>query len=281
MSHLSAIGFNASSQDDMEAAICKALDRAAPPAELGEWAGRHVFFRDPSGAAIAAHLDDKGHINCITPFFMPPDGGTRWKVQTRAPHPDKECGDCGGADCDVMAGSPPDMVTRSAVQWLYYDAYAGWLRRAHSYELRVAAFASKLGLCASDEEFEAVQAAEFGGSRNPGEKIEPGKPIRLADEAFMAYGMFEYEGDLGNRACALVTGHVEQLSHPTNELTQQRFTWARVRTLGGSLDVVAPFESEVVLTPGMLAFANVWIVGRPIEPPPPKKRPWWLKLVGQ
>jgi hypothetical protein len=278
MSNLSAIGFGVSSEEAFHGTIERAMQHAVAPAELGGWAAGHLWCHDPSGAAIAFHLGKRG-IKCITPFFLPKGGGTTWLVRTTAPHRDRECVDCSGADCDILAGSPPEMVTRSAVQWLYFDAYADWLGQDRQYELQVVGFASELHLCNTEEEWEAVQSAAFGGTRAPGEKLEPGKTLRMADEAFLPHGMFANDGDLGQRARALVTGHVVQLSHPTNELGGERFTWVRLATLGGQLDVVSPFAGEAQATPAMRAFADVWLVGRPLAPPP-AKRGFWQRLTG-
>jgi len=280
MSNLSAIGFIASTEEEFESTIFQALERATEPTELGAWAKRHAWFIDPSGAAIAAHLDGE-QIGCVTPFFVPADGGTRWWVHTEAPHIDGSCADCSGADCDILDDAAGEMVTRSAVQWLYFDAYRDWLSDSRRFELQVAGFASTLSLCSTDDEWEAAQAAMFGGTHKPGEVIENGDPIRLADEAFLSHGMFENDGQLGSRARALVTGRVESLAHPTNELTGERFTWARIRSMCGLLDIVASFETATRPTPGMRALADVWLVGRPIDPPPPPKKRGWLKLVGR
>jgi hypothetical protein len=127
-------------------------------------------------------------------------------------------------------------------------------------------------LCTGVEALEAAQAEVFGEppAGSPGSSADPAKPVRLAERSFLPHGMFANDGDLGARARALLVGEVEHLEHPRNALTSQRFTWARVRTLPGAIDVVAPFEAETVHTAGMLALADVWLVGRPIAPPPAK-----------
>lgn len=278
MSNLSNIGFVSSDDESLSALIEQAFERATTPPELGDWGTRHTFFRDPSGAAIAFHVDRK-EITCLTPFFVPPGGGTRWTVATTTPHLDNDCKDCSGADCDVFEGPSREMVTRSTVQWLYFAPYSDWLRHERTFQIDVVGFASTLHLCADDDEWETAQASVFGGTRKPGEKIEPGKPTRLAGEAFMPYGMFDNAGDVSPRARAFVTGSVESVSHPTNALTGERFTWVRLRSMLGHLDVVSTFEGDIQCSPGMRAFADVWIVGRPVEPPP--KRGFWLKLLGR
>jgi hypothetical protein len=278
MSNLSCIGFDAPSSESFHSLLERAFEQATPPAGLEGWK-RHARFLDPSGAMLAVHADD-GAIHCLTPFFVPADGGTRWHVRSSAPHRDHDCADCSGTDCDVLDDAA-QLVTRSAVQLLYFDAYGEWLREPRNYELQVVAFASRLSLCASDAEWEAAQAAQFGEAA-PDEPCEPGKPMRLAEQAFMPYGMFGNEGHLGARARAWVTGDVISLSHPTNELTGQRFTWARVASLMGELDIVAPFEHDIARTNRMRALADAWLVGSPTQvPPPPARRGFWRKLSGR
>ncbi|WP_437724862.1 hypothetical protein [Sorangium sp. So ce861] len=52
MSNLSAIGFAASSEDEFLRTVGAALERAAPPPDLGASAAHYLWFRDASGAAL-------------------------------------------------------------------------------------------------------------------------------------------------------------------------------------------------------------------------------------
>ncbi|MFO0759063.1 MAG: hypothetical protein U0359_21405 [Byssovorax sp.] len=203
MSNLSAIGFAISSKEDFQRTLGAALDRAAPPRGLGASAADYLWFRDASGAALAARLDDRKAIECITPFFVAPDGGTRWRVHTSAPHLDRDCLHCSGADCDVLDYSSGEMCTRTALQFLFFEPYRGWLEEERTFEVVIVGFASSLSLCATPDDFERAQAALFG-EPEPGVPREPSKPMRLADQAFMPHGMFGAEGHVGARARALL-----------------------------------------------------------------------------
>jgi len=57
MSKLSAIGFVVSSEDAFLRTVGTALNRAAPPADLGTAAARYLWLVDASGAALAARID--------------------------------------------------------------------------------------------------------------------------------------------------------------------------------------------------------------------------------
>ncbi|WP_437526537.1 hypothetical protein WME79_41160 [Sorangium sp. So ce726] len=269
MSNLSAIGFAVSSEDDLRRTVGAALERAAPPPDLGASAAHYLWFRDASGAALAVRLDAGKEIECITPFFAAPDGGTRWRVHTSAPHLDRECLHCSGADCDVLDPSSGEMYTRTALQFLFFEPYQAWLADERTFEVVVVGFASSLSLCATPDDLERAQAALFGDAE-PGVPREPGKPMRLADQAFLPHGMFGAEGELGARARALLTGNVESVTLARNEITGSRFVHTRVRTLGGPIDIVAPADAVEVPERATLVVADCWLVGRPVEAPPPK-----------
>ena len=279
MSNLSAIGFAASSREDFQRAVSAAIDRAAPPPDLGASAARYLWFHDASGAALAARLDAQKAIECITPFFVAPDGGTRWRVHTSGPHLDSECLHCSGVDCDVLDPSSGEMCTRTALQLLFFEPYRVWLEDERTFDVVVVGFASSLSLCATPDDFEVAQAALFGDAE-PGAPGEPGKPIRLATQAFMPHGMFGAEGQLGARARALLTGNVESVTLARNEIAGAGFVHTRVRTLGGPIDIVAPAGSVEVPERATLAIADCWLVGRPVEAPPPKTG-FFRRLLGR
>jgi len=85
--------------------------------------------------------------------------------------------------------------------------------------------------------------------------------------------MFEHDGDVNQRARPLITGSVVAVAKPVNALSGRRFLQVRVRTLTGELNIVAPEDAiEAVPSAPAIALADVWLVGRPVEPPPPRDR---------
>ncbi len=267
MSNLSAIGFAFSSETDFQRGVGAALDHAVHPSELGTLATRYLWFRDSSGAALAARLDAENAIDCITPFFVAPGGGTRWRVGTSGPHLDRECLHCSGADCDVLHPTSGTMCTRTALQFLFFEPYQRWLEQERTFDAVIVGFASSLALCATAEGFERAQAARFGEAE-PDTATKPGKPMRLADEAFLPHGMFDNDGHLGGRACALISGSVKSVKVARNELTGSEFVHTLIHTLGGAIDIVAPAEGINIPEHPTLALADCWLVGRPVEAPP-------------
>src|SRR5689334_19165994 len=88
-----------------------------------------------------------GRTAVVTPFFVAPGGGTRLSVRTSAPHLDKECAHCSGADCDLVDESG-ELITRTTIQWAFFEPYRAWLGEAREAALEVVGFASALSLCA-------------------------------------------------------------------------------------------------------------------------------------
>jgi hypothetical protein len=280
VSNLAAIGFDGESPEEIQRLVAHAIDEAGPAPELGAAGHGHLLWSDGSGAAVAVHFGRAKEVACVTPFFAAPDGGTRWQVRTSAPHLDRECAHCSGADCDVVDPAG-ELVTRAAVQWAFFEPYRTWLARPRTFELQVVGFATGLALCSTAEELERAQASLFGEADPDDAPREPGKPMRLSDQAFLPYGMFAHEGEVTSRARAWITGKVESAATRTNGLTGKSFTHVRLSTLGGLIDVVAPAAPLDDGSPATLALADVWLVGRPCEPPPmPEPRSWLKKLVG-
>lgn len=269
MSNLSAIGFGGSTVEDFQRTVEAAIERAGAPPELGAFGARYLWFRDPSGAAIAVRLDRRNRIECMTPFFAASDGGTRWQVRTQTPHLDRKCIHCSGADCDVLERASGGLCTRTTLQFLYFEPYRAWLQQERTFDATVVGFASALALCASREEFEAAHVS-FGFTGPLGMRDDPAKPLRLADRAFLSVGMFGGEGHLGTRARAVLSGDVESVAVERNTVSGLGFVHARVRTIAGPIDLVAPADAVKIPVHATLALAECWLVARPVDPPPPE-----------
>ena len=117
--------------------------------------------------------------------------------------------------------------------------------------LQLAAFAHELQGFASEEDYYADQE---GG-------------LTFAAESFIPSGLFTSftEGGASERleAQAFFSGHVLVTQVLTNPVTSQRFYWARVRTLGGEVDVVA--DPQVVrgkVVKGGIVKGDFWLSGR-------------------
>lgn len=218
--------------------------------ELRRGKDRHLRWQDSSGASLAVHVEGES-ISCVTPFFVPADGLTRWRVRTVGPRDDAECRHCGGADCDLLDESG-ELLSRATVQWLVFAPYRKWLGVERSYNLEVSAFAHELRVFNSEANF---AAADLHG-------------LKLASNAFLQIGLFQSTTHLGTAAVAQFAGRVAIAERLTNTRGSD-FWHLRVETLPGALDVVAaPNLLQRPPCVGDLALASGWLVGRPTEPPP-------------
>jgi hypothetical protein len=92
-----------------------------------------------------------------------------------------------------------------------------------------------------------------------------GNDRKFAAESFIPSGLFA-PGGRGREqpeALAIFSGHVLVTQILTNPVTSQRFYWARTRTLGGEVDVVA--DPQVVrgkVVKGGIIKGTFWLSGR-------------------
>jgi hypothetical protein len=137
----------------------------------------------------------------------------------------------------------------------------------------------------------AVQLAAlaYGVAAHPDEDAyyaSQGEP-KFAPESFVPSGMFRFDDEDGRptppEPRAWLSGTVLAAERRTNPATGLGFWWARVRTLGGELDVAAdPATVEGEVTPGGVVHGEFWLSGRLADdaPPPERRRPFWRRLAG-
>lgn len=272
--HFSAIGLDF--RDD--ASLARFTGRVVRGAtEVGcTAAGSHLQWIDPSGACVLFHLDKRRVLECMTPFFSPPEGLARWRVHTSSAAIDGQCQHCSGADCDILDASD-EIVTRAAVQFAMFAPYKAWLRTDRTYDLEVVAFAQQASFFATRAEFEATQAEWWGDARTPS-----GEPLRFDEVSFFPQGLLGTGQEaMGDRAKALMGGRVESATLRCSA-QGKTFQHVRVASLPGLTDVVVnPASMTGTPTSGCLAWVEAWLVGRPVDPPPPPGGSFWSRLMAR
>jgi tetratricopeptide (TPR) repeat protein len=114
-------------------------------------------------------------------------------------------------------------------------------------EVQIAIFAEDVRVYRNEEEFRA--ADETG-------------PLPLAVESFVPLDRLMAQGSL-TFAYAKISGHVMETRIIENLLTPESFCWARLRTYGGEVDMVAdPALLERLPVAGDIVFGYFWISGR-------------------
>ena len=114
--------------------------------------------------------------------------------------------------------------------------------------VQLAAFADELQSYQSDQSFQDFQSPR----------------IKLASESFIPSGLFVPGGKKTDppSAHAIFSGHVLDTSIITNPATGNDFCWAKVRTLGGEVDVVAdPVLLNGLIVEGGVLSGSFWLSG--------------------
>lgn len=129
--------------------------------------------------------------------------------------------------------------------------------------VQVAAFAFELSAFADEEAYGASQTGE----------------LKYAPESLLPTGLFGEGGGVPAPE-AMLSGRVLATELRINPATGNPFRWARVRTWGGEIDVVAEpslIDGEVV--EGGIVRGSFWLTGRirfeDAEPRPP----WWRRIL--
>jgi hypothetical protein len=261
-SHLDCIGIDVADSGAIETFLEGALAAARVDAP-GSMEHRHLLWLDPSGAALGLHLRGET-LECLTPFFVAPDGPALWRARTTAAAADPDCEHCSGADCDLVDPAG-EVLTRATVQWLHFLPWEQWLASPRNFELEVVAFAHRVAFCADQAAFEEAQREFWAEPGQPELMLDDGRPLRLSHTGFLPLGMFgPAEGSVGDRATALLAGPVGAHRACRNQTTGRGFEHVRIDTLPGPVDVVVAEESYAGdLSTGALALVEGWLVGRP------------------
>ena len=249
-SHFTTIGFPIRTEQDVLEYAQKALEIEE---RLEAESGMYLRWKAGDGAELWARTDRQGTATGLYPHFVgdvvvrggltrgiprpdagPLEGG--FYFWTNAHHSDPESGDY------PMVFDAPD-----------YDLY-GAVELPALVDVQLAAFASVLKAFTNDEQYAASRAG-----------------AALAVESFFPSGLFEdetgQEGELvpaeQPQALAVLSGRVLDTSRLTNPATRGQFFWAKVRTYGGEIEVVAsPEVVEGTLIEGSVLNGLFWLTGR-------------------
>lgn len=248
-SHFSAIGMPVESEEDMRALLARAAEDAE---EIACGKGAYLRWSSEQGAELWLQLDKRGSIIGVTPYFH---GKSEMRVGLTAAveRPDDtafEGAVHGWADPqgdDPASGEYPfvfDLVDKA----VYGDLDYPFVSR-----VRLSAFAHELDLFESEDDFDSAQDGE----------------VKFASESFIPAGLFAPDGETTEppRSHAIFTGRILAAQELSNPLTDGRYAWMRVRTLGGEIDVVSDLDSiEAAPVVGGIASGTFWLCGRILEP---------------
>jgi hypothetical protein len=171
----------------------------------------------------------------------------------------------GAAFVEMEPGPRPHQCATVAL--LDLVDYAVWANRAGPFlaHAQIAAFTHELVVFPNEDAFKAAQVEER---------------VKFAPESFFASGLFSSSAEAGGHAVfhdpsadefdapsrAFFTGRVLSAKRRTNSVTGQTFHTALVKTLGGTIDIVADdAQVQDELRPDAIVQGEFWLCARLIE----------------
>jgi hypothetical protein len=262
--HFSVIGFRARSAEELAELVTKLPESGGQSQPCAP--GLYYRWRSESGSELWIHLLKEGEnfsIVGVTPFF-----GGRGRMPVRVMKKRQRPFDNafeGAVFVEVEPGHRPHQCATVAL----FDLvdYACWANRAGTFlaTAQVAAFPQDMVVFPNAETFTQSQAHQ---------------QVKFAPESFFASGLFSGPGEGAGQAVfhdpnedrfeaasrAFFTARVLECEVRRNEITGQEFHSALVKTLGGTLDVVADkTQLRGELHPGNIVQGEFWLCARLIE----------------
>jgi len=267
--HFSVIGFKSKSAEELAEIVSKLPDTGAYSQPCGP--GYYYRWLSESGSELWVHLaneaqqggDEKLTIVGVTPFF---DGEARIpvRVMKKRQRPSDNAFE-GAVFVEIAPGPRPHQCATVAL--LDVVDYAVWANRVGPFlaHAQVTAFTHELTFFPNEDAFAATQAKE---------------QVKFAPESFFASGLFSMPEQAGGQTVfhdpsadefnapsrAFLTGRVLSAEARRNSITGQLFHTALVKTLGGTIDLVAD-ETQIQgeLKPGYIVQGEFWLCARLIE----------------
>lgn len=260
--HFSVIGFRASSAEELADLVSRLPDDGGLSQPCAP--GFYYRWRGDSGSELWIHMAKDGDslsIVGVTPFYAG-QGRMPVRVMKRRQRPFDNAFE-GAVFVEIEPGSRPHQCATVAL----FDVvdYACWANRAGFFlaQAQITAFPHELAVFPSEETFTRSQQ---------------GQTVQFAPESFFASGLFSGEGTgqavfhdpnadhFEAPSRAFITGRVLKAGLRQNSVTNQEFHTALIKTLGGTLDVVADkMQVQGELRPGNIVQGEFWLCGRLIE----------------
>ena len=266
--HFSVIGFNAGSAEELAAVVRGLPDTGAYSQPCGP--GYYYRWHSNGGGELWVHLakqssnaDENLGIVGVTPFFHG-QGRMPVRVMKKRQRPSDNAFE-GAAFVEIDPGRRPHQCATVAL--LDVVDYALWANRVTPFlaEAQIAAFPHDLAIFSSEAEFT---------------KAQRGEQVPFTPESLFASGLFSSSAEAGGQAVfhdpseaefdapsrAFFTGRVLASELRSNSVTGQSFYAALVKTLGGTIDLVADVgQVREDLRPGCIVQGEFWLCARLIE----------------
>lgn len=248
MSNLSDIGFPTPDEQAVNEMIMHVLELAQPTKVAG---GFYLLYSDPSGAEIYLQGNSSQELIGFNPHFA---GKSRRAVGlTKAIERDSSELDGG---FHAWANPAGEAIEISGEYPFVFDVPDFRLNQIsefpHACQIQLTAFASNDFKIFNDEQ-----------SYDDDQKDEP----KFAAKSFVPSGLFLPDDEATAieppRPVGILTGEIKEYELKTNELSDEKFYWFLVETLGGETDVVADaklIKSEPKI--GGIISGQFWLTGK-------------------
>jgi hypothetical protein len=250
-SHLSTLGFDVQTQEDLVALVQQVVSVAeAIPAR----AGQYLKWVGGSGEELWLQADESGNLVGLNPHFT-----GKSLVRVRLEELVRREDDTVWDGAFKGWAEPEENKPESGAYPFAFDSpdaatYADLVLPVIA-DVQIAAFAHEIAANESPEAYDASQK---------------GQEVRFASRSFIPSGLFRPDGTATTPAGAMAffTGHVIEAGVRRNLLSGRPFFWALVDTFGGRYDVVID-RSLLPHAPsaGGVLSGSFWLSGRLISFP--------------
>jgi hypothetical protein len=242
-----AIGFEADDADDL-APLMATIQAAARTRRLG-LRSAYAQWSDPSGAELWLRRGGFGRTTGVVPHFA---GSSEMKIRLAKRVEPAEGGPLDGGFYGWV--NPKTEAGDSGDSPLVFDAPDAQLHRGlalpATVTVQLAAFPYEIEAFDSEEDYYASQDRT---------------DLAFAARSFIPSGLFTPDGDVIDppEPFCVMTGIIIEADVRMNALTQQRFHWVLIDTLGGVVDVVcAPVDLPGPPRPGAVVHGTFRLSGR-------------------
>lgn len=267
--HFSVIGFNAGSAEELAKMVSNLPDTGAYSQPCAP--GYYYRWKSEAGSELWVHIakerdsaGEKFSIVGVTPFFAG-KGRLPIRVMKKRQRPRDNAFE-GAVFVEIEPGPRPHQCATVAL--LDVVDYACWANRATPFlaQTQIVAFPHDLAVFPNEEAFAKIQAQET---------------VKFTPESIFASGLFSSAGDAtGGQAVfhdpsaenfdapsrAFLTGRVLESEKRKNDVTGQEFCTALIKTLGGTVDLVADIRQlQGELRAGSIIQGEFWLCARLLE----------------
>jgi hypothetical protein len=243
-SHFSSIGMPTKNKDSFLEYIKKSYENGN---HIKTEFGTYTKWYIGNGIELWGQFNKKNEAIGLNPHFS---GSARMsvRIEKRVVRPDDTV-----LDGSFYCWSDPDDNKDSGVYPFVFDvpdmATYNSIKLFQIVTVQLAGFAHEISAYKNDEDYEKSQH----------------QIPKFASESFVPSGLFNTDGNdtLPPQAYSIFTGHILDSKEFTNPFTNCIFYWAKVKTLGGEIDIV--IDPEILigdLIVGGVVSGTYWLTGR-------------------